>query len=68
MLYIVLSVLQCRHAGLFLDLPHEVIFIVIAAVFGDFLHLEIRMGKQVHGLAHACIDDLALMLDAKNSR
>ena len=36
------------------------ILIIIAAVFGNFLYLEISMCKKLHCLAHTCGNDLIL--------
>ena len=59
-LYVIFSVLQCRYADFFLELPHEVIFIIVSAVQSDLLYLEIRMPEKLHCLVHTCGNDIIL--------
>ena len=56
----ILPILQRRFSDLFLELPHKMILIVVAAVQSDLVHLEIRMCQKLHCLVHPCCNHIVL--------
>lgn len=50
---IVFSVLQSSNTVFLLELSHEVIFVIVAALLGDFLNTKLSMSKQLHCLLNA---------------